>query len=89
MNERRAQYAGSRICLPSFLRPLPRHSHEGRPISLNGGEDGQSRWLQMFGLDCLDPLPAEQRGYLIARVEESARPALYHDGRWTADPTEC
>ena len=60
-------------------------AHFERPISLNGGENGLRLWLQMFGLDYLDPLPPEQREYLIARVEEATRPALYHDGQWTAD----
>lgn len=60
-------------------------THFERPIPLNGGENGLRLWLQMFGLDYLEPLSPKQQEELITRVEEASRPVLYHDGQWTAD----
>jgi trans-aconitate methyltransferase len=56
-----------------------------RPTPLDGGMGGLASWLQMFGRFALDPLTHEQRIHAIRRVEELAKPKLFHDGRWVLD----
>lgn len=56
-----------------------------RPTPLEWGVRGLANWMQMFGRFALDPLTHEQRAQAMHRVEELARPKLFHDGRWVAD----
>lgn len=56
-----------------------------RPTVLEGGEGGLASWLAMFGRFASDGLPPERREEFVRRVEDLARPALFHDGVWTAD----
>ncbi len=56
-----------------------------RPTPLEWGVRGLANWLQMFGRFALDPLTHEQRIHAIRRVEELAKPKLFHDGRWVVD----
>jgi SAM-dependent methyltransferase len=56
-----------------------------RPTPLEGGEQGMRNWLNMFGSFANHVLTANQREELIRRVVDLARPALFHDGGWTAD----
>lgn len=56
-----------------------------RPTPLEWGVRGLANWLQMFGRFALEPLTHEQRLEVIHRVEELARPKLFHDGRWVVD----
>jgi trans-aconitate 2-methyltransferase len=56
-----------------------------RPTPLEGGELGLRNWLEMFGTFASHVLTAEQREELIHRIEDLARPALFHNGGWTVD----
>lgn len=56
-----------------------------RPTPLEGGERGLSNWLEMFGIFASHVLSPEQREDMMRRIEELARPALFHDGEWTVD----
>ena len=56
-----------------------------RPTQLDGGDDGLTRWLGMFGDRLLGPVPEEQRPDVIAGVEDRLRDDHYDDGTWTAD----
>jgi hypothetical protein len=56
-----------------------------RPTPLEGGEQGLRTWLEMFGMFAGNVLPPEQRKELMSRIEDLARPALFHDGVWTVD----
>lgn len=56
-----------------------------RPTPLEGGERGLSNWLEMFGMFASQVLNPEQREDLMRRIEDLARPALFHDGEWTVD----
>lgn len=56
-----------------------------RPIALEGGERGMANWIAMFGQQFLAKVDAGQRDEFVERVAESARPALFRDGQWTAD----
>lgn len=56
-----------------------------RPTPLEGGERGLRSWLEMFGMFASHVLTPEQREELIRRIEDLARPALFHDGEWTVD----
>ncbi len=55
-----------------------------RPTPLEG-ERGLATWLEMFGRFMLEKLEPEQRPLFLSRVEELAKPHLYHDGRWVVD----
>ena len=59
--------------------------HFERPTPLDGGEEGMSKWLRMFGWDYLSPLSPSQRDEVVAHVEKVTRPVLYTNGGWTAD----
>lgn len=56
-----------------------------RPTPLEGGERGLRTWLEMFGMFASNVLRPEQRDELMRRIEDLARPALFHDGVWTVD----
>ncbi len=56
-----------------------------RPTPLEGGERGLRTWLEMFGMFASNVLRPEQREELMRRIEDLARPALFHDGVWTVD----
>lgn len=56
-----------------------------RPTPLEGGERGLRNWLDMFGTFASHVLSAKQREELIRRIEDLARPALFHNGEWTVD----
>ncbi|MDA0990719.1 MAG: methyltransferase domain-containing protein [Verrucomicrobia bacterium] len=56
-----------------------------RPTPLEGGEEGLRSWSRMFGERLLHGLDASSRDAVIARAGERLRPALFRDGRWTAD----
>ena len=64
---------------------VARSAHFERPTPLDGGEQGMSKWLRMFGWDYLSPLSPEQRNEVVAHVEKVTRPVLYGNGGWTAD----
>jgi trans-aconitate 2-methyltransferase len=55
-----------------------------RPTPLQG-EAGLRDWVAMFGRAVLDAVPPERRDEFLRAVEETARPALFRDGGWTAD----
>lgn len=50
-----------------------------RPITLDGGEQGLAKWLEMFGQ------PFNLTPEFIRLVEHYARPELYRNGAWTMD----
>ncbi len=56
-----------------------------RRTPLDGGEEGMSKWLRMFGWDYLSPLSSSQRDEVIAHVEKATREVLYANGGWSAD----
>ncbi len=56
-----------------------------RPTPLEGGKRGLRTWLEMFGTFANDVLSVEQREELKQRIEDLARPALFHNGGWTVD----
>ena len=56
-----------------------------RPTPLEGGETGLWAWAEMFGGHYLARVPAGRREEYLRRVEDEVRPALFRDGRWTAD----
>ena len=56
-----------------------------RPTPLEGGEQGLRAWLEMFGMFASHVLGPDQREELMQRIEELARPALFHNGEWTVD----
>lgn len=56
-----------------------------RPTPLEGGEEGLSAWLEMFGTPVLNAIPREARPELVRRVAERAAPFLFRDGVWTID----
>ena len=56
-----------------------------RPTELDDGEAGLRRWLEMFGDELLEPVPADEREAVIAGIEDRLRPTLFADGTWTAD----
>lgn len=56
-----------------------------RPTPLEGGEAGLRNWLEMFGGVANQLMSPEQHEKLIHRIEELARPALFHNGGWTVD----
>jgi len=56
-----------------------------RPTPLSGGEQGLRNWLNMFASAASKLMTPEQHEQFVSRVEELARPALFHNGEWTAD----
>ncbi len=58
--------------------------HFDRPTPLNGPE-GLRNWVQMFRNNILQNLSPLQREQFLQRVEDIARPQLFHDGKWWAD----
>lgn len=56
-----------------------------RPTPLDGGEDGMTRWIEMFGQPFLANLDPAQQPEFVRRVVDRARPALFRDGQWTTD----
>jgi len=56
-----------------------------RPTPLDSGEEGLANWLKMFAGFGLEHLPDEKRDLAIRRVEELARPKLFHGDHWVAD----
>lgn len=58
--------------------------HFDRPTKLEG-EDGLKNWVKMFRNQILEQIPSEKQPVFLQRVEDIARPVLYHDGNWWAD----
>ena len=56
-----------------------------RPISLDGGEDGLARWIEMFGATFVAAAGADRKTELIRATEARAREALYRNGVWQMD----
>jgi trans-aconitate methyltransferase len=56
-----------------------------RPTRLDGGEQGLRNWLNMFANAASKLMSPEKYEEFVARIEELARPALFHDGEWTVD----
>jgi len=56
-----------------------------RPTPLEGGEQGLRAWLEMFATFASHLLTPGQREEFMRRIEELARPALFHNGEWTVD----
>jgi SAM-dependent methyltransferase len=58
-----------------------------RPTDLDGGEAGLREWLDGFGDRLLAPVPADERGAVVAAAEDRLRPALFDGaaGSWVAD----
>jgi len=56
-----------------------------RPTPLAGGEQGLRNWLEMFGTFASHVLSPARREELIRRIEDLARPALFHNDEWTVD----
>jgi len=75
-----------------YARLLERHGFEvryaallDRPTPLEGGESGMANWIEMFGRPFLDAIDPARKDEIVRGVVERARPALCHDGQWTAD----
>ena len=64
---------------------VARSTYFARPTPLDGGEEGMSAWLRMFGWDYLSLLSPTQRHEVVAHVEKATRSTLYTNGGWTAD----
>ena len=71
---------------------LERHGFEvryavlfDRPTPLEEGEQGLANWLRMFAAPCFAALADVDRPRVLQEAVELARPALWKDGRWTAD----
>ncbi len=56
-----------------------------RPTPLSGAREGLRNWYAMFRAKSLEPLKENEREDVLSATEEALRPALYQDGRWTAD----
>ena len=56
-----------------------------RMTPLEGGEEGLSKWLAMFGGAFRDLLGSGQWEEFVSRVRQHAAPALLKDGQWLAD----
>ncbi|WP_423746548.1 methyltransferase domain-containing protein [Haladaptatus sp. SPP-AMP-3] len=56
-----------------------------RPTELDGGTDGLSSWLRMFGDSLLAPIPDEEQQGIISTVEDRLRGRQFIDGTWVAD----
>jgi trans-aconitate methyltransferase len=55
-----------------------------RPTPLDG-ECGLRHWIEMFGSEFLNRVPAAERELFFQNVEEQLRPVLYREGVWSAD----
>jgi trans-aconitate methyltransferase len=56
-----------------------------RPTELDGGDDGLSTWLGLFGDGLLSPLADDEREAVIAGVEDRLRGEYFEDGSWVID----
>jgi trans-aconitate methyltransferase len=56
-----------------------------RPTLLDGGEDGLTGWLTMFGDAFFAGVPEEEQTAICEGVAERLRPDLLHEGNWYAD----
>ncbi|AHF99775.1 methyltransferase type 11 [Halostagnicola larsenii XH-48] len=56
-----------------------------RPTELENGEEGLSNWLELFGEEFFESVPADERDAIVAAVEDELRPTLFRDGSWIAD----
>ena len=56
-----------------------------RPTPLEGGEQGLRNWLNMFANAASKLMCQAKYEEFIRRIEELARPALFHNGEWTVD----
>ena len=56
-----------------------------RPTPLDGGENGLRLWLEMFEQVTLNRIVPEHRELFVKRVEDTLRPTLFRDGKWSAD----
>ncbi|UPM45047.1 class I SAM-dependent methyltransferase [Halocatena salina] len=56
-----------------------------RPTELDGGEEGLSSWLELFGDSLLSAVPTEEQQAIIAAVEDALRDEWFKNGTWTAD----
>jgi trans-aconitate 2-methyltransferase len=56
-----------------------------RPTPLENGESGLANWYRMFGGSFLAALPESAHADFDRLTAEFAAPALFRDGRWTAD----
>ncbi len=52
---------------------------------LQGGEDGLTGWLEMFGDPFFSGVDAATRQTVIAAMSDRLRPTMYRDGSWYAD----
>jgi len=55
-----------------------------RPTKLEGA-DGLRNWVRMFRGDLLQQIPEAQHEQFFEKLEEIARPQLYHEESWWAD----
>ena len=56
-----------------------------RPTPLSGGEQGLRNWLNMFAGAASKLMGPPQHEQFVCRIEDLARPALFHNGEWTVD----
>lgn len=56
-----------------------------RPTPLEGGEQGLRNWLNMFANAASKVVSPAKYEEFIRRIEELARPELFHGGEWTVD----
>ncbi|AXR79169.1 class I SAM-dependent methyltransferase [Natrarchaeobaculum sulfurireducens] len=56
-----------------------------RPTELDAGAEGLAAWLELFGDDLLAAVPDDERGSVVAAVENDLREDLFVDGTWVAD----
>ena len=56
-----------------------------RPTALDGGVQGLSNWLDMFGAQLTAAVPDEQRNEFQHLVEQNAAPLLWREGKWWVD----
>ncbi|KDE58180.1 methyltransferase type 11 [Halostagnicola sp. A56] len=56
-----------------------------RPTEFENGDDGLTNWLEMFGEEFFESVPADERDAIVAAVEDELRPTLFRDGSWIAD----
>ncbi len=54
-----------------------------RPTTLEEGENGLRRWMEMFGKPLLAPVPESQRDEFLTELEQRLRAECYRDGVWT------
>jgi len=56
-----------------------------RPTALEGGAQGLSNWLGMFGAQLTAGIPDEKRKQFQHIVEQNAAPLLWREGKWWVD----